>query len=160
MTSRQFTLAMATAVASTVADRDRGSGSGSPGSEPGQAFGIARDVVGKDLEGDVPRQAGIVGAIHRAHAAGTERASDLVRTESGSRHKRHVQPGLVHAAPPGKAVASGGSSPPLPFTLVPPCSRMNERGVVYSSVLRRERRRTRYRTRQPAAAAAKMIVVI
>lgn len=66
--------------------------------ESRQAFGVLRDALGKDFDGDVPRQARIVGAVDRAHAAGAERAADLVRTEPGSRHKGQGKAGLVQGA--------------------------------------------------------------
>jgi hypothetical protein len=80
--------------------------------EPSQGLGIARDVLGKDLEGDVARQTRIMGAVDRAHTAGAERSADLVRTESGSGHEGHGQPSLFQGAPTGKEVASGGPLAP------------------------------------------------
>ena len=52
--------------------------------EAGQALGIAGDRGRQHLDGDLALEARVDRSIHLAHAAGTERGDDLVRTEPGA----------------------------------------------------------------------------
>jgi len=54
--------------------------------EPRQALGIRREHLGQDLQGDVAPEARIAGAIHLAHAAGTDRTDHFIDAEPLPRH--------------------------------------------------------------------------
>ena len=49
--------------------------------ESREAFAIAGERVGQDLDRDLASELGVARAIHLAHPAGAERRNDLVRTE-------------------------------------------------------------------------------
>src|ERR1700730_5350448 len=55
--------------------------------EPGDALGVLGEGVGKDLEGDLPLEPGVQGAIDLAHAAGAERRNDLIWPEKAASHQ-------------------------------------------------------------------------
>ena len=46
--------------------------------EPRQALGVARELVGQDLDRDLAAELGVASAIHLAHAADAELREDLV----------------------------------------------------------------------------------
>ena len=48
---------------------------------------IAREMVGKDLQGDVAPQAGIVGPVHLSHTAGPDESLHFVLRESSARNE-------------------------------------------------------------------------
>ena len=50
---------------------------------------IGRKRRGEDLDGDLPPQLRVAGAIHLAHPACAERRQDLVPADKGARHKAH-----------------------------------------------------------------------
>ena len=50
--------------------------------EPGQPIGIAREVIGQDLDRDLAVEPHVARAVDLAHAAGAERSEDLVRAEA------------------------------------------------------------------------------
>ena len=51
--------------------------------EAGDPAGIAGELVGKNLDGDLAAELEVPGAIDLAHAAGAERVEDLVGAEAG-----------------------------------------------------------------------------
>ena len=53
-------------------------------------IGIRSDVLRKNLDGDRPVQAGIGGLVDFAHAARTDRGSDLIGAESSAGPERHL----------------------------------------------------------------------
>ena len=57
--------------------------------ETRETFMILREVIGQYLDGDVPSEPGIAGAIHFAHDPGSKRSDDLVGAKAGSGIKRH-----------------------------------------------------------------------
>ena len=57
--------------------------------EPGDADRDRREGIGEDLDGDVALQPGVAGAVDLAHAAGADRAGDLVRTQAGAGAQGH-----------------------------------------------------------------------
>ena len=57
--------------------------------EPRQAFGVAREGLGEDLEGDLALEARVACAPDFAHASGPERAENLVRPEARSGFDAH-----------------------------------------------------------------------
>ncbi len=71
--------------------------------EAGQAVGIARDLLGQDLDGHVPVQRGVAGQVHHPHPAAAHLAPDLVDADLSGKH-RHAGTRLttdaVRATPP------------------------------------------------------------
>src|SRR5262249_10914830 len=59
--------------------------------EAGQAFAVGRELGWKNLQRHVAIELRIACAIDLAHTAGAERREDLVRAESSSRGKGHLQ---------------------------------------------------------------------
>jgi hypothetical protein len=57
------------------------------------AFGIAADGVGQDFQRNVATELGVARAIHLAHAAGAERAEDLVVRDGASGRQGHWRTG-------------------------------------------------------------------
>jgi hypothetical protein len=57
--------------------------------ETSQPFRIRDEQGGKNLERHLTLQPDIAGAVHFPHAAGAERADDLVPTDSCTRRPRH-----------------------------------------------------------------------
>ena len=77
--------------------------------EPPHAFGVLRDIRGKNLEGNIAREARVVRAVHLAHTSRAEPAEDLVRPETRSRSQRHGR-AIVARGPrerPGPLLAQG-----------------------------------------------------
>ena len=58
--------------------------------EAQHAAGVARQFRRQHLEGDVPLQAQVVGAVDHAHPAGADHGDDLVRAEARSRCQGQV----------------------------------------------------------------------
>ena len=58
--------------------------------EAGQAFRVAADGAGQDLDGYGTLEVGIGGAIHLAHAAGPNLLGYLVGTDSRTFNERHA----------------------------------------------------------------------
>jgi hypothetical protein len=54
--------------------------------ESRQTFLVHGETLGKDLQGDVPIQLGVTGAIHLAHATGPDLLGDLVMCNLLSDH--------------------------------------------------------------------------
>ena len=54
-----------------------------------QAIGIGRRGGWQDLDRDIAPETRVAGAVDLAHAAGTERVRDGVRTELATRRERH-----------------------------------------------------------------------
>ena len=59
--------------------------------EARHALGIQREGIGQDLDSDVATQSGVSGAIHLAHAAGTDSRHNLVRADTSAGEETHVQ---------------------------------------------------------------------
>jgi hypothetical protein len=59
--------------------------------EPRQAFRVLRDRRRQHLDGNLAIQAGVAGAIHRAHAAFADCGDELVRAETISRSQDHPE---------------------------------------------------------------------
>jgi hypothetical protein len=75
------------------------------------AIGVAGKGVGQNLDRDVAIQLRIARALHFAHAAGTERRQNFVRTKASAVYQRHrrlvadsLQPSVVSRA---SSVATG-----------------------------------------------------
>ena len=66
-------------------------GGGGPGllREPGQALGIACELRGQDLDGDVTAQPRVESPVNLAHAAGADGRNDFVRPEPGTCGEGH-----------------------------------------------------------------------
>src|SRR5207247_2361074 len=54
--------------------------------EAGQAFWIAHESRGKNLDGDVAAKPRVVSAVHLAHAALAEQRADLIRPDALYHH--------------------------------------------------------------------------
>ncbi len=52
--------------------------------EAGHAVGVVGDGIRQDLDGDVPLEFDVPGAVHLAHAAGADGGHDLVGAKAGS----------------------------------------------------------------------------
>ena len=59
--------------------------------EPLLQFGISRDVLRQNFDRDSAVEAGIVGLIDLAHAAGPQGGLDLIRAEAGTGGQSHGQ---------------------------------------------------------------------
>src|SRR5207244_1874276 len=57
--------------------------------EPGERIRVLRERFREDLDRDLALQVRVVSAVDLAHAAGAERAADLVGAETGSGWQRH-----------------------------------------------------------------------
>jgi hypothetical protein len=57
--------------------------------EARRAHRVVREGVRQDLERDFAAELRVAGAVDDAHAAGAERADDLVRAESGAGRESH-----------------------------------------------------------------------
>jgi hypothetical protein len=49
--------------------------------EAGEAVGISGEAFREDLDRDLAPELAVAGAIHLAHAAGTEQRTDLIRSD-------------------------------------------------------------------------------
>jgi hypothetical protein len=58
--------------------------------EPREALRIVRQLLGKNLEGNLAVQLRVAGAIHLAHASRTDEGNDFVGAEPGARLEGHV----------------------------------------------------------------------
>jgi len=57
--------------------------------ESGLALGALGEMLGEDFDGDDAIQAGVVGFVDLAHAAGSNGSEDLVGAEAGSGSEGH-----------------------------------------------------------------------
>src|ERR1700694_5614477 len=57
--------------------------------EAGHALGVAGKRLGQNLQRNIALQLGVAGAVHLAHAAGTDGREDLVRAKSRTHCQRH-----------------------------------------------------------------------
>ena len=74
--------------------------------EAGRALDVVHEFLGKDLDGDLAAEARVARPPDLAHAAGSEKVDDLVRTEAGPGNDRHggYRPLSPHGcAPLGRA---------------------------------------------------------
>jgi hypothetical protein len=53
--------------------------------EPGEAFGISRECIGKDLDRDLPTKRSVRRAVDLPDAPGTDGGDDLLRSEARTR---------------------------------------------------------------------------
>ena len=60
--------------------------------EAGQRLGVARELGGEHLDGDVPAQLGVAGFVDLAHPPRAERCEDLVRVKTGAGLQAHRAP--------------------------------------------------------------------
>jgi hypothetical protein len=63
--------------------------------EPGEAFGVERERLGENLDGDLAIEPGVGRAIDLAHAAGAERGLDLVGAEASAGRHGHRRTSLL-----------------------------------------------------------------
>ena len=57
--------------------------------EASKRLRVAREVIGKNLDGDVAAEARLAGAVDLAHPTRAEGGEDLVRTEAGAGGQSH-----------------------------------------------------------------------
>ena len=57
--------------------------------EPGEPFGVTRDIIGQNFDRDVSTELGVVRAIDFTHATLADGLDDFVGTESGSCSECH-----------------------------------------------------------------------
>src|SRR5687767_10374273 len=76
--------------------------------EPSQPFGVAAKPGGEHLDGDMPLQPRVVGAVYGAHPAGAEEIGDLERPHACARRYGHSR-GSWHSGRNFKAILNGSS---------------------------------------------------
>ncbi len=57
--------------------------------EAGERVGVARELLGEDLDRDLAVEAVVAGAVDLAHPPGPQRREDLVTAEQSVRDERH-----------------------------------------------------------------------
>jgi hypothetical protein len=64
-------------------------------SETRAPFGITREELGQNLEGDFSRQVAVACPIHFSHAAGTDERDDLVGSQTDAGRDTHDVPAII-----------------------------------------------------------------
>ena len=62
--------------------------------EPREPVGIAGDRIWQHFDRDVSFELAVVGAVHLAHTAATERRDDFIRADPRARGESHLGSGL------------------------------------------------------------------
>ena len=82
--------------------------------ETREPIGVGRDIGGQDLDGDVPLQLRVAGAIDLAHSTHAELGDDFIRGEA----------------------SAGGERQQRDYRLVPPPTAREGQGIVVADVVR------------------------
>ena len=79
--------------------------------EPRQRFGIARQVIGQDFDGDFATEPHVARAVDLPHSSRVDRRENLIGPQASARRLRHGIPGPILGRPRELRMQRHGSSP-------------------------------------------------